>query len=462
MAARSLSVEQEATAVAGQNLANVNNPAYARQKLNVQTSTPLPTPVGNEGTGVQAVSITEVRDSILDNQIQAEGSVSGSLTAQQNALQNAESSLGEQLSSTTSSGATAPASTTGLTSDLSNLFNAFQSLSTQPANLAQRQATVQSAQQVAGQLNSVSTGLATLRTNLNTSIGNDVTSSNQDLTDIASLNQQIIYAQGSGGTANDLVDLRQQKIEDLSGKVNLTTAAQPDGALNVSIGGVTMVSGGAVQDSLQTFDAGGGQVLVRAQTAGTPLTLTGGSIQGSIDVRDGALATLQGSLNTLASQLITNVNGIYSGGYDLKGNTGQNLFTGTDAASIGVNSSVVNDPSTFQASGTAGATGDNAVVLALAQLANKPVAGLNNQTITQNYAQTVGALGQALSSVNDQVNNNSSITKMLTNQRSSNSGVSVDEEMTNIIQFQKAYTASAELITTLNQMLETVVTMKTV
>jgi flagellar hook-associated protein 1 FlgK len=462
MAARSLDVEQEATAVSGQNLANVNNAAYARQQLNVQTATPLATSIGDEGTGVQAVSITEVRDSILDNQIQAEGSVTGSLTAQQTALQNAESTLGEQLSSTTSSGSTAPASTTGLTADLSNLFNAFQSLSTQPANLAQRQATVQSAQQVAGQFNSVSSGLAALRTNLNTSIGNDVTSSNQDLAQIASLNQQIIYAQNTGGTANDLVDLRQQTIEDLSGKVNLTTAAQPDGALNVSIGGVTMVSGGAVQDNLQTFDAGGGQILVQAKNAGTTLALTGGSIQGDIDARDGALATLQGSLNTLASQLITNVNGIYSGGYDLNGNTGQNLFTGTDAGSIGVNSAVVNDPSTFQASGTAGATGDNTVALALAQLANQPVAALNNQTISQSYAQTVGNLGEAISSVNDQVTNNSAISLMLTNQRASNSGVSVDDEMTNVIQFQKAYTASAELITTLNQMLETVVSMKTV
>ncbi len=87
---------------------------------------------------------------------------------------------------------------------------------------------------------------------------------------------------------------------------------------------------------------------------------------------------------------------------------------------------------------------------------------MNNQTFGQNYAQTVAALGASLSSVNDQVTNSAAVTTMLTNQRSSISGVSTDEEMTNLIQFQKAYEASAELITTLNEMLQTVNAMKTV
>ena len=162
-----------------------------------------------------------------------------------------------------------------------------------------------------------------------------------------------------------------------------------------------MVSGISQTDSLQAFDAGGGQFLVRAQTAGTTLTLTGGSIEGEITARDGALATLQTSVNTLASQLITQVNGIYSAGYDLNGNTGQDFFTGTDASTIGVNSAVVDDPSKFQAAGAAGAAGDNSVVLALSQLANNNISALGNQTFSQNYSQTVAGLGQSLSNVND-------------------------------------------------------------
>jgi flagellar hook-associated protein 1 FlgK len=296
---------------------------------------------------------------------------------------------------------------------------------------------------------------------LNQSIQSGVTSSNQDLAQIASLNQQIVQAQAEGGSANDLVDEREQAIEDLANYANITATAQSNGAVNINIGGVTMVSGETATDSLETYDAGGGQLLIKAQNAGTPLTLSSGSIEGSITTRDGALATLQTSVNTLASQLITQVNGIYSSGYDLNGNTGADFFTGTDASDIGVNSALVNDPGQIQASGTAGATGDNTVVLALAQLANNNISGLNNQTFSQSWAQTVGNLGSTISAVNEQVNNSSSATQMLTSQRDSVEGVSIDQEMTNLMQYQKSYEASAQLITTLNEMLQTLVDMKT-
>jgi flagellar hook-associated protein 1 FlgK len=243
--------------------------------------------------------------------------------------------------------------------------------------------------------------------------------------------------------------------------VNFSTTTQSNGAVDVSIGGVTMVSGLNNADSLQAYDPGNGNLLVRAQNAGTTLTLTGGSIEGEITARDGALASLQSGLNTLASQLITQVNSVYSAGYDLNGNTGQDLFTGTDASTIGVNSNVANDPSQFQAAGTAGAAGDNTVVLALAQLGNQAISGLNNQTFSASYSQTVSDLGDSISSVNDQLNNSQAVTQMLTNERNTTSGVSLDTEMTNLIQYQKAYEASAEMITTLNQMLQTVVSMKT-
>jgi flagellar hook-associated protein 1 FlgK len=101
------------------------------------------------------------------------------------------------------------------------------------------------------------------------------------------------------------------------------------------------------------------------------------------------------------------------------------------------------------------------VVLALAQLANTNIAGLSNQTFSQSWAQTVGNLGSTISAVNEQVNNSSSATQMLTSQRDSVEGVSIDQEMTNLMQYQKSYEASAQLITTLNEMLQTLVDMKT-
>jgi flagellar hook-associated protein 1 FlgK len=458
VAARSLSVQQEEMALSGQNVANANNTAYADEQLEVSEATPVDTPFGEEGTGAQITGITDTRDALLDSQIQAEASATGSLTAQQSNLQNAEAYLDEQVSSSTSS--TTDDSPNGLAADLSNLFDSFQSLSTDPSDLALRQTAVQSAQQVATQFNQVSTQLSTVQADLNTSVQNDVASSNQDLRAIASLNQQIVAAQAGGGSADQLVDQREETLENLAGLANFSTTTQANGAVDVSLGGVTMVSGGSVTDQLQAYADSSGNQQVRAQKAGTPLTLTGGSIEGEITARDGALAGLQSGLNTLASQLITQVNTVYSAGYDLNGNTGQDLFTGSGASDIGVNSNVASDPAQFQAAGAAGNAGDNTVVLALAQLGGQSIAGLSNQTFSASYAQTVSNLGDAISSVNDQLSNSQAVTQMLATQRASTSGVSTDTEMTNLIQYQKAYEASAELVSTLNQMMQTVVSMK--
>jgi flagellar hook-associated protein 1 FlgK len=461
MAGQSLSVQQQATAVAGNNLANVNNPAYADEQVQMQEASPLQTAVGEEGTGVESIGITSLRNALLDSQVVAEGSVTGSLTSQQSALQDAEAYLNEQISGSTSTdgGTSSP---NGLAADLSSLFSSLQTLSTDPSSIPDRQAVVQSAQQLAEQFNQVSSSLNTVASGLNSSVQSDVTSSNQDLSQIASLNQQIIMAQYSGGSANELVDEREKAIEDLAGKVSLTTTSQSNGAINVSIGGVSMVDGGTEVDSLQTYTNSSGKLMIQAKNAGTPLTLTGGSIEGSITARDGAVATLQTSIDTLASQLISQVNTAYSSGYDLNGNTGQSFFTGSGAADIGVNSTLVNDPSTFQASDTAGASGNNNVVLSLLNLATQSNPALNNQTFSQNYAQAVGTFGSSMQTVNEQLASSTAVSQMLTSQRNSATGVDTDTEMTNLMQFQKAYQASAELITTINQMMETVISMKTV
>jgi flagellar hook-associated protein 1 FlgK len=286
-----------------------------------------------------------------------------------------------------------------------------------------------------------------------------VASANQLLSDIASLNHQIAGTDPASGAANDLRDLRQQKIETLSGLVNLQSATDSQGDTNLSVGGQLLVSGGTVQDMLQTYDSGGGQLLVRTASAGTPLTLTGGSIAGTIDARDGALKSLHDGINTLATQLISQVNTVYGTGYDLHGNTGANFFTGANASDIRVNTTLANDPSSLQASGVAGATGDNQVALALAQMANAAQAGLGNQTFAESYNGTITGLGGSLNSVNAQLTDQQSVQTMLQNERSSVSGVSVDEEMTDLVTYQRAFQASAHLISVVDQMLNIVVTL---
>jgi flagellar hook-associated protein 1 FlgK len=469
LGARSLQTQQQAVEVAGQNLANVNNTAYARQRVQIQTSATVDTNVGPQGTGANVVAIQQLRDALVDRQIQNETSVGGYWVAQQSALQYAQASLGEQLdrSATGAEGAAASGGASalhGLSSELSNLFSAFQSVSASPDSTTNRQQLLGQAQTLATRFNQIDQRLSDVAHSLNGSLSSDVDSVNQLLANIDGLNRQIVATEGAtGGTANDLRDLRQKYLEDLAKLGNIDTSVETDGTVNISIGGQLLVSGTQDLDTLQTFDAGGGQLLVRTASSGpsgASLALTGGSMSGTIDVRDGALAALRNSVNGLATQLINEVNTLHAAGRSLTGSTGLNFFTGTDAATIRLNAALVNNPELIQASGVSGASGDNQTALALAQLANARISALGNQTFTESYSQTVAELGQALATANSQSSDQKLVQKMLQQQRDSISGVSLDEEMSNLVTFQRAYEASAKLMSIVDQMLATVIGMK--
>jgi len=201
-------------------------------------------------------------------------------------------------------------------------------------------------------------------------------------------------------------------------------------------------------------------MLIQGASSKSPIDIASGSISGIISVRDGELASLKSNSNQLAALVITKVNGIHNGGFALNGATGADFFSGTSAGDMKVNGGLVQNPALFQASGAAGAVGDNTTVLALAQLGNQAHAGLGNQTFSQSYGQTVTGLGQAIANNTGRLSDQKVVDDMLGRQRDSVSGVSLDEEMTDLTRFQKAYAASAKLISTLDTMLDDVVNMK--
>src|SRR3569833_1893471 len=401
MGARALQANQLAVEVTGQNLANSSNAAYSRQQVTLATSTSIDTPLGMQGTGVTATSIQQVRDAMLDGQMRDESSVGGYWTSNQSALEDAQAQLGQFLNSSGTTGSDAQ----GLSDQLNGLFTSLQGLATSPTSIPARQNVINQAQALASGLNNASQQLSSLNGALNTSVTDNVTKANQLLTQIATLSDQISKATASGGTANDLMDSREQALENLAGLVNIQTTTNANNTIDVSVSGTQLISGSKSLDSLQAYDSGNGQMLVRTATGGTPLALTGGSIQGTIDARDGALKTLRDGLDTLASSLITQVNGAYSGGYDLNGGTGTALFTGTDASTIAVNTSLQTDPSLLQAAGVSGAPGDNTVALALAKLGAQSIASLGNKSFTGAFAAQVGSFGFALSNANTEVAN---------------------------------------------------------
>ncbi len=462
MAGRSLQTQMTGVEVAGQNLANINTAGYTRQTVDITASPDINTGVGQEGTGAGVTAIQQAVNVLLNSQIQSQQSTSGYWNAQQSALQDAQTALNEFLNGTGStSGTTSSTGTTdtGLSGQLSDFFNAFQALSASPTSTSARQAVINAAQTLSNSFQQINTQLNTTRATLNTSLGNDVASANQLMAGIATLNKQIAAATFSGGAPNDLIDEREQDLESLSNLTNITTSTETNGSVDVSIGGQALVTGSQVMNTLQTYDSGGGNLLVQTATGGVPLTLTGGTMQGTIDARDGAVATLQTNVNSLASNLITQVNGVYTSGYSLTGTTGANFFSGSNASTISVDASLANNPALLQASVAASAPGDNTVALKLAQLGSATQSGLNNQTFGDAYAQDVALLGDALQKANTQVSSQTAVGNMLATQRSATSGVNVDEEMTNLMGFQRAYQASADLVNTVNQMMGSVLQM---
>lgn len=465
LATRSLSTQRIGTEVAGHNLANVNNPAYSRQRVEFESSISIPSAFGPQGTGAGVSVVRQLRDGLLDRQIQNETSVRGWLEAQQQALQYAQANLGQEIDRQASGaeGSAAAGSVGGqhgLSESIADFFNGWQSLSTNPTSSAERQVLLLKAQNLATQFGQVATRLDEVHASLNESLGVEVDNANQLLADIAKLNEQITSAEvGGRGSANDLRDVRQKRLEDLAQLVKFNGVTQKNGAVDIVVDGQTLVSGGVVADKLEAYDPGDGAISLRLESSGVPVSLTSGKLQGIMEGRDGALAELRSEVDQLAVQLISRVNQVHAGGFDLAGNTGEAFFTGTGAADMGVNSVLTGNPSRVQAAGVSGAASDNKAALQLAQLANEPQAGLQGQTFSQRYGQSVAGLGQSLSSVNAQLNNQQIVESMLTRQRDSVSGVSLDEEMTDLMRFQRAFEASARLVNTLDEMLQTLVSL---
>ena len=455
LAKRSMQTQMAAIQVTGQNIANVNTPGYSRQRADITEALSVPIANGLVGTGSQVVRIQQLVSDLMNGQIQSQNSSLGFQQGRQTALQSTQDALNEIL-------ANGPNGTgsSGLSSQLTNLFSALQAVATSPNSTSARQSLVGAAQTLANTFNQVSGKFSDLKSALNTSLNNDVDSANKFLTQIADLNAQIADAEVSGGTANDLRDRRGLALENLGKLVNFSTSTDAKGQINVNIGGQSLVSGRQLADTLKAYDAGGGQMLVQTTTGAANLTLAGGTMQGTISARDGDLATLQTKFDSLASNLISAVNTVHGAGFSPSGTTGANFFTGSSAATISINSALANNPSLIQTSGSATAGGDNSVALQLAQLTSAAQAGLGNATFGNFYGAAVAKIGTALNDANAQVENQSAVGEMLATQRGAVSGVNLDEEMTNMISFQRAYTASAELLKTVNQMIQVTLVMK--
>jgi flagellar hook-associated protein 1 FlgK len=326
---RALAAQRQGVEVAGHNLANVNNSAYARQRVSIQSTASSDGFTDPVGSGAEVVAIRQIRDQILDGQVIAEGGVSGSLEAQQRALKTAQSLLGQSIDrGNKGAGGTSAADGVGggqqLAAGLTDFFNSFASLAAQPASMPEREITLRRAAALAAQFPALDNRLSTLGTQLDESLDTDLKSANALLSDIARLNGQISRTEAvSGGSANDLRDQRQAKLESLSEVIGFDSIEASDGSVGIVVGGVSLVTSDVREKTLETFTNVTGDRMIRASGTTDALVITSGRVHGTLDARDGGLKNLRSGINDLAKSLIDEVNALHTAGFALDGSTGR-------------------------------------------------------------------------------------------------------------------------------------------
>ncbi len=320
IARSALTTSQQALAVTGHNVANVNTPGYSRQEAVLTERPPLDGQPGMAGTGVTATSIKRYTDQFINRQLTVAQQDLGRLTVSKDELFRLQNSFGDS-------------NDQGIAARMNDFFNGLQDVSTNPSELAARSVLLANANQLASSVNQVSTDLVTAQQSLNFQVKQTVGEVNSLSKQIADLNGQIVRAEVAGQNANDLRDQREQALNELATRIDITTVESGTGALTVfAARGQVLVESGSVRELTAVEDPdNGGLFSVGYSTGGTrPLSIdaliSNGRLRSLLDVRDTTVRGLETSFDRMAATLANAVNIIHRQGYGLDGSTGQDFF----------------------------------------------------------------------------------------------------------------------------------------
>ncbi|MGN6871130.1 MAG: flagellar hook-associated protein FlgK [Solirubrobacteraceae bacterium] len=437
-----LEAAQAAIDTTGQNIANANTPGYSRQRvveterdpLTIQTLSNVTGQGSQVGLGVDITTISRVRDQFLDSSYRNQNSQTSGNNTASTLLGQVQAALNEP-------------SASGLSSALNQFWTAFSGLQNNPTNQGAMSAVLGAGKTVAENLNTLSDGLSTLESQVSSQFTTltDATTGPvaTDAKQIASLNQQISAAQTSGLNANTLLDQRDQLIDDLSQYSNVYVTQQSNGMVNVSIGNAATAASKGTADATPLVN--GATVDLADNITDANLSGSGGTLGSLLGLYDastgkGKIADYATTLDGVANQLVSTVNSAISGA-DASGATAPAFFdpTGTTAGTIAVNSSLSSASPPYTAA-EAGA-----------------VASLSGKAADQAYNAFVTQIGSDVQAANSAQQTSQSLLSAISNQRQSISGVSLDEEMTNLIQYQQAYQASARVMNAMDETLQTLI-----
>jgi flagellar hook-associated protein 1 FlgK len=421
-ALRGILAHQQAIDTTSHNVANANTEGYSRQEAvmdpteayEVITGTGT---VGHLGTGVTVEGYRRIRDSFLDLQYRAQAMQVGDQATRSTQLDQVELALSEP-------------SDNGIAAQLSQFWNGWADLSNSPDDVAARQALIDQAKNLAASFKTVDTQLTTVKSQATaeytalTGPGGDVLATANE---IATLNAAIKQFTSNGDSPNDLMDRRDNLLDKLSNLAQVRVTDLGNGSINVDFGDAATP---LVSDTTVTWP----------QTLTTP----GGKLGALIDVAKagGVIDSYRTDLNATVKSLADAVNTLHN-----PGGTGTDFFAytaGSEAATLSVNVTTA----TVRTS-TTGAAGANDIALA--------ITGLRGGTPDKLYSAFVTRIGGDLQNAQRGEANANVLLNSIEDRRQSTSGVSMDEEMTNLVRFQRGYQASARTMSTMDQMLDTLI-----
>ena len=480
--------------VTGQNIANAATPGYTRQRVDLESIGGPGQPAfwsryDGVGEGVKITGVTRMNDEFLEARARNSNAALGSAEEQAKTFAAIERTVGEP-------------SNTGLQKKLDLFWNSWGKMSTDPKAEAPRNLTFENAGAVANQLNLMSNSLTTQYEDTYSELQANVTRVNELAQNVAKLNEAIRSNNIARVPANELLDQRDLMIAEIAKLTGATVkpaeldqnADFPSQAVDVYIGDSKLVSGvnaNTLEVSGPATNLAGDEDQVTLVWAANPSGWAGDSasdpvIGAEAVVEDSRLtggASATGSLSgmlkglnetvprylqqmdDIASKLATVVNEQLAKGYTVDGYKGDilPLFSSQDgaaitAASIRVTAGMTPNEIAFSGSNPkdpdptqAGLDGDNAMALAaLSKSVNGPSA---------TYSSMVVQLGVQANSVNNAVITQGNVVRQAEDARDNVSGVSLNEEMTNLIKFQHSFSAAAKFIGVIDQTLDTLIHM---
>ncbi|MEE9398358.1 MAG: flagellar hook-associated protein FlgK [Methylococcales bacterium] len=455
VATSGLMAYQRALQTTSHNIANVDTKGYNRQRVGQTAQDPQLLRGSYIGTGVKGDNVERVYDQFLDEQVRHHSSTHSELESYAKFATEIDNFIADE--------------STGLTGTLQNFFNAAQEVADDPTSVPSRQVLLSEANLLTDRFNTLHTRLADLQGQVGQGLTSTISDVNNFASEIAGLNNRIIVATGSSGgqPPNDLLDQRDQLVSELAKTVDVKTLPQEDGALNVFIGtGQALVMGTTVSKMGTQPSAGDPEKLDITLTVGTSTmnvtsTITGGELAGMMKFRDQILTPTRSALDDIAVQLANDFNTQHRVGWDLDGNTNADFFKVPPVSSDGFAGAIkveITDTREIAASAvdtSSGAVGNNGNALKLAELqvANNMLGN------TASYHDAYGVITSDIGSKTHAAKVNEAAQKGLLDYsreaKESLSGVNLDEEAANLIKFQQAYQASAQVISAANSLFDT-------